>query len=71
MTISPIDTLEELWNWEGRNDIGDEYKESLTHFKPHSGPQILVCHDMRGGYLVKDSHSTMAFGNCHIKSEVL
>uniref|UniRef100_A0A1I7T8K3 Mannosyl-glycoprotein endo-beta-N-acetylglucosaminidase n=1 Tax=Caenorhabditis tropicalis TaxID=1561998 RepID=A0A1I7T8K3_9PELO len=61
MTISPIDTLEELWNWEGRNDVGDEYKEPLTHFKPHSGPQILVCHDMRGGYLEEETKEGKQF----------
>ncbi|CAO4369094.1 unnamed protein product [Caenorhabditis nigoni] len=55
MTTSPIDTLEELWSWEKREDVGNDYTEFLVHFKPHSGPQILVCHDMRGGYLPEES----------------
>ncbi|CAP28720.2 Protein CBR-ENG-1 [Caenorhabditis briggsae] len=55
MTISPIDTLEELWSWEKREDVGNDFTEPLVHFKPHSGPQILVCHDMRGGYLPEES----------------
>lgn len=53
MTISPIDTLEELWEFEGGKE--KDYREPLAHFKPHSGPQILVCHDMRGGYLKEET----------------
>ncbi|CAL2036182.1 unnamed protein product [Caenorhabditis brenneri] len=53
MTILPIDTLEELWEFEGGKE--EKYHEPLTHFKAHSGPQILVCHDMRGGYLEEES----------------
>ncbi|PIC42168.1 hypothetical protein B9Z55_009332 [Caenorhabditis nigoni] len=55
MTTSPIDTLEELWSWEKREDVRNDYTEPLVHFKPHAGPQILVCHDMRGGYLPEES----------------
>ncbi|CCD65994.1 mannosyl-glycoprotein endo-beta-N-acetylglucosaminidase [Caenorhabditis elegans] len=55
MTISPIDTLEELWSWKSREDVGEQYSEQLVNFKPHSGRQILVCHDMRGGYLEEES----------------
>lgn len=55
MTITPIDTVDELWTWENREDVGEEYIEPLVHYKPHNGPQILVCHDMRGGYLQEES----------------
>ncbi|KAF1762381.1 hypothetical protein GCK72_010643 [Caenorhabditis remanei] len=63
MTITPITTLEELWNWEKREDVGNEYIEPLAHYKSHSGPQILVCHDMKGGYLEEETVEGKQFEN--------
>lgn len=61
MDIQPIDSLNDLWNWEKREDVGKAYSEPLVHFKHRPGPQILVCHDMKGGYLDEETSGGKQF----------
>ncbi|CAI2348128.1 unnamed protein product [Caenorhabditis sp. 36 PRJEB53466] len=61
MDICPIDSLDALWKWENRTDVDHEYTEKLVNFKPRSGPQVLVCHDMKGGYLEEEMNGGKQF----------
>lgn len=47
----PIDSLDELLNWQGV----DDYYAGVARLEPcqrdESAPKTLICHDMAGGYL--------------------
>lgn len=50
-SAAPINTLEELLEWEG----GDDYYVGVAPLEPcqrdEAAPRTLICHDMAGGYL--------------------
>ncbi|CAI5445611.1 unnamed protein product [Caenorhabditis angaria] len=56
MDISPISGIQELWEWKNRNEVEPRFFEKLRNYKKKvDEAEILVCHDMQGGYLEEES----------------
>lgn len=55
--VAPICTLEDLWNWSEGN-VGKITKQRLMNYRDKrkdGKPEIMICHDMKGGYLDEES----------------
>lgn len=50
----PLDSLDQLWDWKlhALATPGSDSVVSLkSNYSRRDGPEILICHDMKGGYL--------------------